>query len=84
LPEEFFEQLWEYKMADDNFAQLRAHRANVQRYRQLLETRLTEIEREYIVKRLGEELSAIEVLAATMRPVILNERPARSRDHPLG
>ena len=50
-------------MADENFAQLRAHRANVQRYRQLLETRLTEIEREYIAKRLGEEQSAIEALA---------------------
>jgi hypothetical protein len=76
---ELFEQLLEYKMADENFAQIRAHRQNIQRYRQLLETSLTELERDFIVRRLGEEQSAIEALAATMLPVMLNGR-APSRD----
>ena len=64
-------------MVDENFARLRTHRSNIQRYRQLLETSLTDLEREFIAKRLAEEQSAIETLAATMLPVMLND-PASS------
>ncbi|MCK1641208.1 hypothetical protein IVA95_27340 [Bradyrhizobium sp. 157] len=53
-------------MMDENFARLRTHRSNIQRYRQLLETSLTVLEREFIAKRLAEEQSAIEALSATM------------------
>ena len=33
-------------MIDENFARLRTHRGNIQRYRHLLETSLTDFERE--------------------------------------
>ena len=47
-------------MIEESFARLRTHRNNVQRYRQLLETRLTDLERQFIEKRLSEEQSALE------------------------
>ena len=52
-------------MFEENLALLRTHYKNVQRYRQLLGTSLTDFEREYIGKRLVEEQSAIETLSAT-------------------
>jgi hypothetical protein len=51
-------------MFEENLALLRTHHKNVQRYRQLLETSLTDFEREYIGKRIFEEQSAIETLSA--------------------
>ena len=57
--------LLEYKMFEENLALLRTRHKNVQRYRQLLETSLTDFEREYIGKRLVEEQSAMETLSAT-------------------
>jgi hypothetical protein len=53
-------------MIDENFARLRTHRSNIQRYRHLLETSLTDLERRFIAKRLAEEQSAIETLSASM------------------
>ena len=41
-------------MVDEKFVRLRTHRGNIQRYRQLLETSLTDLEREFIAKRLIE------------------------------
>jgi hypothetical protein len=40
-------------MIDENFARLRTHRGNIQRYRHLLETSLTDFEREFVSKREG-------------------------------
>ena len=51
-------------MFEENLALLRTHHKNIQRYRQLLETSLTDFEREYIGKRLSEEQLAIEMLSA--------------------
>jgi hypothetical protein len=51
-------------MFEENLALLRTHHKNVQRYRQLLETKLTDFEREYIGKRVLEEQVAIEMLSA--------------------
>ena len=51
-------------MFEENLALLRSHHKNIQRYRQLLETSLTDFEREYIGRRLLEEQSAIEMLSA--------------------
>jgi len=51
-------------MFEENLALLRTHHKNVQRYRQLLGTSLTDFEREYIGKRLLEEQLAIETLSA--------------------
>jgi predicted house-cleaning noncanonical NTP pyrophosphatase (MazG superfamily) len=51
-------------MLDIASARLRAHRNNIARYRRLLETKLTELEREYIQKRLSEEQSNLEALGS--------------------
>ena len=47
-------------MTDDHLAH--AHRNNIQRYRFLLQTKLTEFERQFIERRLVEEQSKLEVL----------------------
>lgn len=56
-------------MIDDELAQLRAHRNNISRYHRLLKTKLTEFERRFIERRLSEERSAIERLAASTFPL---------------
>ena len=53
-------------MVDETVARLRTHHSNIQRYRQLLETSLTDLERKIIDKRLSDEQSAVETLSATM------------------
>jgi predicted house-cleaning noncanonical NTP pyrophosphatase (MazG superfamily) len=49
-------------MLDIVSARLRTHMNNIARYRRLLETKLTELEREYIQRRLLEEESNLEAL----------------------
>lgn len=55
-------------MVEQNLALLRSRYKNIQRYRQLLETTLTELEREYIGKRLLEEQLAIKILSSALPP----------------
>ena len=50
-------------MIDQQLARLRTHRNNIQRYRNLLQTSLTELERQFVEKRLIEEQSNLESLA---------------------
>jgi hypothetical protein len=50
-------------------ARLRTHRSNILRYRKLLNTKLLEHERLYVLKRLSEEQSAIEGLASASFPL---------------
>jgi hypothetical protein len=69
-----FSNLLEYQMFEETQARLRTHHKNVQRYRQLLETSLTDFEREYIGKRLSEEQAAIDMLSANAEI----EAPSRS------
>jgi hypothetical protein len=57
---------------------LRTHRNNIQRYRRLLETSLTDFERRFIEKRLSEEQLAIENLAAK------TAAPLNTQSHPHG
>jgi hypothetical protein len=56
-------------MIDENWAHLRARRNNVRRYRRLLQTELTELERQYIERRLNEEKSAMESLTSSTVPL---------------
>ena len=49
-------------MVDEWRARLRTHENNILRYRKLLNTKLLEHERLYVLKRLSEEQSAIEQL----------------------
>jgi hypothetical protein len=56
-------------MTDENLALMRRHRNNINRYRRLLKTKLTECERRFIEKRLSEEQCAVERLAASTFPL---------------
>jgi len=56
-------------MLDENLARIRAHRNNIHRYRRLLKTRLSELERQFIERRLSEERSSLESLTAATFPV---------------
>jgi hypothetical protein len=53
-------------MIDQQLARLRTHRSNIQRYRNLLKTSLTELERKFVQKRLTEEQSNLESLATSL------------------
>ncbi|MBR0993067.1 hypothetical protein JQ580_20330 [Bradyrhizobium japonicum] len=56
-------------MLDQDFARIRAHRNNLSRYRRLLKTELSDIERQFIERRLAEEQTALETLTADVFPV---------------
>lgn len=45
-------------MTEDTIAQIRMHRANIQRYRRLLSTKLTDQERNFVERRIVEEQDA--------------------------
>jgi len=47
---------------DERIARLRTHQKNIDRYQNLLKTKLTEFERQYLEKRLFEERSVAEAL----------------------
>ncbi|MGY8662885.1 hypothetical protein Q3C01_11015 [Bradyrhizobium sp. UFLA05-109] len=49
-------------MTDERFARLRAHDKNISRYRRLLGTNLSDLERQFLEQRLREEKSAVESL----------------------
>ena len=50
-------------MIDEALAQFRARRQNINRYRSLLQTSLTELERVFIERRIAEEEAAVSALA---------------------
>jgi hypothetical protein len=58
-------------MSYDRFSELRARRNNIRRYRRLLETQLTDLERGFIERRLAEERAALDRLAASS-PITFN------------
>ena len=49
-------------MTSNNVERLRAHQNNIRRYRRLLATHLTDLERGYIERRLNEEKTSVETL----------------------
>ncbi|OSI72322.1 hypothetical protein BSZ21_07530 [Bradyrhizobium canariense] len=53
-------------MKAEQSARTQAYQNNIQRYRRLLRTRLTEFERTFIEKRLSEELSELARLASAV------------------
>jgi hypothetical protein len=53
------------RMIDENWEHLRARRNNVRRYRRLLQTELTDLERRYVERRLNEEKSTMESLTSS-------------------
>ena len=70
-------------MIDEKLARLRTHRNNIARYRRLLKTKLTNLERQFIERRLSEEQSDFERLAAGTFPIAFTlptPEPATSQD----
>ncbi len=49
-------------MIDFNTAQVRGHRRNIERYCRLLATELTDLERQYLHKRIAEEYAQLKRL----------------------
>src|ERR1043166_7792289 len=66
-------------MIEVNLERLRTHRANIGRYRKLLATRLTDVERTYIERRLGEERASVEALLRETFPERLCLRMAENK-----
>jgi hypothetical protein len=62
-------------MIDENLARLRTHRNNIHRYRRLLATRLSELERSYVERRLQQEQSAMDALTVEAFPWKLSAAP---------
>ncbi|MGV7219049.1 hypothetical protein [Bradyrhizobium sp. UFLA05-112] len=56
-------------MLDEDLPRIRAHRNNIHRYRRLLRTKLSELEPQFIERRLAEEKSALDALATDTFPV---------------
>nr|WP_233287402.1 hypothetical protein [Bradyrhizobium oropedii] len=50
---------------------MRAHRNNVGRYRRLLGTELSDLERDFVNRRLSEEMAAMQVLTADIPTLVL-------------
>jgi hypothetical protein len=58
-------------MLDVNLARLAAHQNNVHRYRKLLRTPLTELERDFIERRMREEEAKFAALSKEVVPFAL-------------
>jgi len=56
-------------MSYDRLSELRTRRNNIRRYRRLLETELTDLERNFIERRLAEEHAAFDRLTASAFPM---------------
>ncbi|KRR12841.1 hypothetical protein CQ12_41005 [Bradyrhizobium jicamae] len=65
-------------MIDQQLARLRTHRSNIQRYRNLLQTSLTELERKFVEQRLIEEQSNLESLATSLPDNFRGSKAGRS------
>jgi hypothetical protein len=66
-------------MTNENLERLRAHRNNARRYRRLLATRLSNLERTYIERRLSEEQASVEALLQETFPDRLADTMIRGR-----
>jgi hypothetical protein len=57
------------KMLDENLARIRTRHNNIHRYRKMLKTKLSDLEREFIEKRMADEQTALDALVAETFPV---------------
>ena len=64
-------------MLNENFARIRSHRNNIHRYRRLLNTGLTDLERQFIERRLLEQQAALTALASETLPLAFMRRKSR-------
>ena len=68
-------------MLDVNLERLRAHQKNIDRYRRLLSTHLSDLERSYIERRLSEEHASIKGLLRETFPDRLSALLPRVEGH---
>jgi hypothetical protein len=72
-------------MGDLDAVRIAVHEKNISRYRWLLRTKLTDVERDYAERRLAEEQRALALLVQTRQPQqmrqqrIWHQRERRSR-----
>jgi|GEM_PF-1485162 len=57
------------RLIDQRLEELRAHRDNIRRYRWLMGTQLSDLERQFIETRLAEELEAMQRVASSVPPL---------------
>jgi hypothetical protein len=69
-------------MLDRDLARIRTHRNNIHRYRRLLGTKLSDLERQFIERRLSEEQTALQALAAENFPVEFTQRTGGELGNP--
>ena len=67
-------------MTEVTLERLRAHQKNVDRYRKLLATRLSDLERAYIERRLAEEQASMKALLQQAFPDRLSARMPKTRE----
>jgi hypothetical protein len=63
-------------MVEEKAVRLCAHRNNIHRYRRLLRTQLTDLERQYLEQRMSEEQSNVDMLLASSFGTDLNHKLA--------
>jgi hypothetical protein len=56
-------------MFEENLARIRPHRNNIHRYRRLLRIELSDLERNFIEKRMADEQAALDALVAETFPM---------------
>jgi len=56
-------------MFDESLARIRTHRNNIHRYRRLLQTQLSDLERDFIERRMAYEQTALDALVAETFPM---------------
>ena len=71
-------------MLDEDFVRIRAHRNNIHRYRRLLGTKLSDMERQFIERRLAEEETALKALAAQTFPAAFTPPKAQPASSGFG
>lgn len=59
-------------MLDEKLARIRACSSNIRRYRRLLRTQLTDLERSFIKRRIAEEEQALSQLSVSTFPITFN------------
>ncbi|KRQ17073.1 hypothetical protein AOQ71_04200 [Bradyrhizobium manausense] len=67
-------------MIDEEFAALRSHRDRIHRYRRLLTTQPTGLERQDLERRLYEERCAFDALIASRFPLVFNSPLVADRE----
>ena len=66
----------------ERIARLRTHQKNIERYQNLLKTKLSDVEQQYLEKRISEEHSAIAMLQfidPSVNDMIFRTRSNRAR-----